>query len=277
MSVVLIDPDGQTLEHGWRLSELRMLSRLDEPVLHDYLCRNMGYALLTIDSNQASLRFNPSLTTGPTLSAIFYSVADLGSRAIRVEWYVNATRYSHVCMDSKRAIDFVAALTEKHANKSSDRFYCRTVTVEDEPEAFRNLRRLFLNHTNNPVNELTIAYLKRRFAGRYVFVKRDRMAGQFVFADVGDGYTGLAESARSISVGKPIDDLYDREYGLFVAGAYREAAETGMPAIKDVDVIIHTHRNKSNALSYCRLILPLPDDMLLGVTVRNRDPIALED
>jgi hypothetical protein len=277
MSVVLIDPDGQTLEHGWRLSELRMLSRLEEPVLHDYLCRNMGYALLAIDASHVSLRFNPGLTTGPTLSAIFYSLADLASRAIRVEWYVSATRYSHVCMDSKQAIDFVASLIEKNAIKVSDRFYCRNITVEDEPEAFRHLRRLFQNYTDNPINELTIAYLRRRFVGRYVFVKRDRMAGQFVFADVGDGYTGLAESARSISIGRPINDLYDREYGLFVVGAYREAAETGIPAIKDVDVIIHTHRNKSNALSYRRLILPLPDDMLLGVTVRNRDPITLDD
>lgn len=276
MSGVLIDPDGQTLEHGWRLAELRMLSRLEEPVLHDYLCRNMGYAVLTLGSNQVSLRLNPSLTTGPTLAAIFYSLADLEVCPIRIEWYVSAIRYSHVCQDSKRAIDFVGSLVDQHANSGGDRFYCRNVTMEEEPEAFRQLRRLFRNHAQNPVNELTVAYLKRRFVGRYVFIKRDRTAGQYVFADVGDGYTGLAESGHCISIGQPIDDLYDREYGLFVAGAYREAAETGLPAINDVDVIIHIHRNKSNALSYRRLILPLPNDILLGVTVRNRDPIALD-
>ncbi len=273
----LFDPDGNVVEEGWRLSELRQLSGLDDAGLIEYLCRNMGYAGITAQPRETTICFNPQIVPAPTLAALLYWLADADANSFKIRSLGPKPAQQHAVADARSALQFVIHLVESCGKSGSERFYRTRLPVDATTlnDQFRNLLSVLHRFATPERSEFFKAYLRQNFAGRFVILSSDPEAGRLLLADAGNGYTGLASKWLRESIGKPIDQLPDRNYWLFVAEAFEATARAGTPTLDDIDAIVRTGAGTSSALSYRRMIVPLRNGTLLGVTVRNRDPIPL--
>lgn len=282
MSVTIIDPDGREVNAGWRLDELRELSGLPDDSLFEYLCRNMGYVLIRKDPDSLSLRLNPAIVSAPSLAAAFYVTAENAEATVNVELLGRGAPQSHVLTGVESAIDFVSQVVKVRSVSESDRFFRQRAPLGEEMEhrQFRQLLEVLGRFKSPETSEFVKAHLRRHFHGRFVILKSNLEADRLLLSDAGNGYTGLSNSGPSNNwandaVGKPVDKLFDQAYWSFVAEAFKETALTGRPTLDDVDAIVLTSPSQSTALSYLRLIVPLSQGSLLGVSVRRREPIVL--
>jgi hypothetical protein len=277
VSVTLIDPAGNELTTGWRLVELRELSGLPDASLYDYLCRNMGYILMRIDPHGLTLRLNPGIVSAPSLAAAFYRIAEYSDSIVKAEILGRGPPQAHTLTDGASAIDFISRIVKLRSASESDRFFRQRAAIgqEMEHDQFRRLVKMLKRYSAPDDSELVKAHLRRHFDGRYVVLKSDPEAGRLLLADAGSGYTGLANHWANEAVGKPVDKLFDKDYWSFVSEAFKETVHAGVPTLDDVDAIVRTSPGQSSALSYRRLIVPLANGRLLGVSVRHRAPIAL--
>lgn len=283
MSVTLIDPDGRKVNAGWRLDELRELSGLPDESLFEYLCRNMGYILIrSRDPQSLALRLNPAIVSAPGLAAAFYITAENADATVKVELLGRGAPQSHVLDGVESAIDFVSQVVKVRSISESDRFFRQRAPLGEEMEhrQFRHLLEVLGRFKTPETSEFVKAHLRRHFHGRFVILKGNPEAGRLLLSDAGQGYTGLSNSGQANywaneAVGKPVDKLFDQAYWSFVSDAFKETAQTGRPTLDDVDAIVLTSPGQSTALSYLRLIVPLSQRSLLGVSVRRREPIVL--
>lgn len=277
MSVTLIDPDGNELTTGWRLNELRELSGLADAPLYDYLCRNMGYVLFRFDPPSLTLRLNPSIVSTSTLAAAFYKTAEYSETPVNAELLGRGPMQFHALSDGASAIDFISRIVKLRSVTDSGRFFRQRAPIgsELENERFRRLIDMLKRFPEPDKNEFVKAHLQRHFDGRYVVMTSNVEAGRLILADAGSGYTGLENHWAKDAIGKPVEKLFDKAYWSFVSDAFEETVRGGVPTLDDIEAVVRTSPGHSTALSYQRLIVPLANDRVLGVSVRSRAPLAL--
>ena len=275
--VMLIDPDGNEVKEGWRLAELRRLSGLADPALLDFLCRSMGYASIFSGPSGATVWINPVILQPTALASLLYWIADSHDPSIVIRVLDRKRSQDHTLADRNAATKFMIHLTERRSKSGADRFFQSRLPIDQafRNDQFRYLLGMLQNFSAPHANEFVTAYLRQHFAGRFAVFKCDRDAGRILLEVAGSGFTGLASDWAKKAIGRPIDQLYDQDYGAFVAEAFAATARSGLPTLDDIDAIVRTSTGTSNALSYRRLIVPLSDGALLGVTLRSRDPIPL--
>ncbi|MFY0615209.1 MAG: hypothetical protein JXQ99_27010 [Hyphomicrobiaceae bacterium] len=277
MSVILIDPDGNELTAGWRLNELRELSGLNDASLYEYLARNMAYIVVGVGPQSLSVRLNPGIVSPPSLAAAFYRTAEFSDLNVDVEFLGRGPPENHTLANGATAIDFISRIVKLRSESASGRFFRQRAPVGQEMahDQFRRLIEMLKRFSTPQDSEFVKAHLRRHFNGRYVVLKCDHEAGRLLLDDAGGGYTGLDSYWANDAVGKPVEKLFDKDYWSFVSEAFQETIHAGVPTLDDVDAVVRTSPGKSSALSYHRLIVPLADGRLLGVSVRHRAPIAL--
>ncbi len=277
MSVSLIDPDGSELTTGWRLNELRELSGLADAPLYDYLCRNMGYVFFRIEPHSLTVRLNPAIVSTSTLAAAFYKTAEYSETPVKAEFLGRGPVQIHALSDGASAIDFISRIVKLRSVTESGRFFRKRAPagLELANGRFKRLLELLKRFPEPDDNDFVKAHLKRHFAGRYVVMNSSVDAGRLILADAGSGYTGLSSQWAKDALGKPVDKLYDRAYWSFVSEAFEETVRSGIPTLDDIEAVVRTSPGQSSALSYQRLIVPLSNGRVLGVSVRSRAPLAL--
>lgn len=275
----LIDPEGTLPVGEHRLAQLREIAGLDDPSLFTFLCRNMGYVEVQVESTAATitLAYNPSAIGGPAAQRLIRWIGDNGGHSYSLHVHRKSGIEVLAFASGADCLAYVANSVDQRRT-GERRFFSRSLDIAS-PAGVRYRQLLFLaaNNRGGELGSFLREVLIRRFQSRYVVVRPDSggPAGTMLrLIEAGDGYTGLGQDWRRTSLGRPINEVHDAAYGAFVLAAFTAVVRSGAPSLNDIDAVVRTPTG-SMLLSYQRLIVPLAGGRLLGVSARNHDPIRL--
>lgn len=276
MSVLLIDDRGEI----WDGQSRRLRQAFDSPYsggeFSDYAVANLGFVALNVYGTSCQIRFRPSIIASDTYRALRDWLRQSCNERIVLTWY-DQTWTSELLRAGPNGLKRLEQLIAGGALAKSTDFLSRLLTnAELNPSS--PLGALIQNWASlsTPSGQHALMHLLQVTLGnRYAILKHDASSGRMIFHELGEGLFSDYNTWRSCAIGAPMEEQPDREYGRWVAAAYRQAFEKQMPMIAEVDAIVRWPHAGRVRMRYKRVIVPLTGasdapKLLGGSLIENR-------
>ena len=276
MSLLLVDDQGEV----WDGQSRKLRHAFDSPYsggeFSEYAVANLGFVALNTYGTSCQVRLRPATVSDRTFRSVCNWLHTSRSERVVLTWldddWTNELLRAGETI-TNRLEELIAGA--KRA-KPSD-FLSRLLSI-DEMAANSPMRELAGNWGNLslPAGQRALfELLEKTLGNRYVVVKQDSSGGRIVFHELGEGLFSNYETWRYCAIGAPMEEQPDRQYGRWVASAYREAAERNQPMIAEVDAIVRWPHAGRVRMRYHRLIVPLQSGsnagrILGGSLINNR-------
>lgn len=253
----LIDDKGAV----WPACSRRLRESFDSPYsggeFVDYAVVNLGFAGVDTYNRACQVRVRPEFVEPETAAALQAWLAQCGLERVVVTWFDGDWRRELMSSPAQAWRRLEHLLTQARPARPGD-FVSRPVG-QHELHARSPLGRIVgqWGYYAVPAGRTALMGLLRQTLGdRYVIVREGR-GGRLVFAEFGSAMFADYDTWRMCAVGAPIEEQPDRDYGRWVADAYRETLARGQPSIADVDAIVRWPHAGRCRMRYKRVIVPL--------------------
>ena len=257
MSLLLIDDQGEI----WDGQSRKLRQSFDSPYsggeFSDYAVTNLGFVALNVYGGSCQVRLRPAVVADRTYRALQVWLDRTRNERIVLtwldsDWQNELQRGGPACL--RRIEDLMAG-----ARRTMPDDYCARLLTVDELPAGSPIREIVSQwpSLSAPSGQRGLMHLLQVALGdRYVAVKQDATSGRIQFTEFGEGLFANYETWRMCAVGAPMEEQPDRQYGRWVAAAYRQAALENRPLIAEVDAIIRWPHAGRTRMRYKRLIVP---------------------
>lgn len=275
MSISLIDDRGEV----WPGESRRLREAFDSPYsggeFVDYAVTNLGFAAISGNGRSMRIRLRPSIVSQSTWATLRRQLLAPQVGRVALTWLDEDWR-DEILRPQLPAITRIEQLLAE-ANGARPGDYLARVLATDELHAASPLGHLVRNwhHYGQPSAQPSLQALLRAMLGDRYVVTRGNSSNRVLFQEFGDGLFPWYETWRTCAVGAPIEEQPDRDYGRWVAAAYREALDADRPMIAEVDAVVRWPHAGRQRLRYTRILVPLhgagdPPTLLGGSLLDNR-------
>jgi hypothetical protein len=257
MSLLLIDDQGEL----WRGDSRQLRVAFDSPYsggeFAEYAVKNLGFVAINVFGASCQARLRPKFATEPAINALLAWLAR--SRLERMVVSTFETEWQSQLVRVADAPELLSQLVSRALMAKPDDFLSKGLDVSaiaNRP-LLRDIVEAWPHIVGQYEYKALLALLRGIFENRFVVVKRPSEAPDLLFHEVGDGLLFSAyETWRSCAIGAPIEEQPDRQFGRWVAGAYKSAATDVAPRIEAVDAIMRWPHAGRSRHRYKRVIFP---------------------
>jgi hypothetical protein len=233
--------------------------------LSDYAIKNLGFVRVQSQPRRVVISMRPSVVAGPTLTGLFYYLADCRFRSIALRQFDDISNSWHYAVLSahESPINQIVTLVENTsaiAVRSS--FLSRRVsfaTITDKSPLQDSIG--YYRDTGGRLKVGQIPNFSTIFARRHMLYKVDEQNARVTLVSIGGSFPKSIQEFLFRAVGTDVRDRPDAMYGAECSKAYLTVARTGEPGCFEVDAISKWqdgddfHRRR-----YRRVIFPFRDD-----------------
>ncbi len=235
-----------------------------------YLIGNLGFVAVTkIAPDAARIQFRPETVSQTSIAAALYLLADMGiERAV----VCHPDKFIEKMFPSlAQTIAYIAEHVVANNHPPSTVFTSMERPLETLANSDEALSSLFTHWIGSKQATTLAGVLPEPLRARFIVI--EPIDERLTITDLGSGFEIFGETWQGHARGLPIEEMPDYDYGRWAQGIYRNALETRLPRLDEVDATIkRPHRNDRIHLRYRRLILPFTTKVhgtpcLLGASV----------
>lgn len=257
-AALLIDDEGRFWSAGDQRLRARLGTSIELASLWPYAIRNLGFIGLGRGAETIRVWLRPATVSPVALTALYYSLADSPVRnSVLSTWQPNGYRdeitgNTHRLMARLRDVN----LARDQAQQQDSPFerYPLDISGIDPRHPISSLHQLWRNAGLRGVTD-TASMCDRLFEGVFT-IAEEQTGGNLMIRDAGFGYKIYSRSHVQKSIGTPIADDPNREYGRFVNNAIRQVLHSQQPLVEFVSARIRGS-DGDYRVSYRRIIAPV--------------------
>lgn len=275
MSVCLIDDRGEV----WPSDSRRLREAFDSPYSDGefvaYAVANLGFAVVSGNGGSMRVRMRPSIVSEATWATVRQRLLAPGVDRVALTWLDEDWR-DEILQPRSPAVGRIERLLADARRARPGDYLARLVPTERLHAAspLGHLVRNWPEFVQPSAQAALRALLCATLGDRYVVTRRNG-SGRVLFQEFGAALYPWYETWRTCAVGAPIEEQPDRDYGHWVAAAYRAALDADRPMIAEVDTVVRWPHAGRQRLRYQRVLVPLhgagdPPMLLGGSLLDNR-------
>jgi hypothetical protein len=252
---VLIDPEG-TIVDADRL--LRRLAGLPNGVaILDYVVETIGLVWLETIERGCRIHLHPKKIQSAMEAALYRTLLEQQPQRVLVSFAIGAGRH-RIYASAAEAIAGIASVLWEQRPQRSSRFASRPIDLATLKE-FPSLQHLLdaYRASDGSVDLLQRQdLLANELQSRFLLVERVGREDTLLIRAIGSGYRAFDMSWSAKSVGMPLDEQPDVDYGTWLSRGYLGVLARKQAQADEVDAIIYRPRYGRRRFTYRRLMLP---------------------
>ena len=267
MRWIVVDQTGRTRGYG---------SEYSANVDHDV--RSLGCVAIGLSADSLILKAVPHQTTGRTFVAASRIIQDQRPARIALLWYASKW-HEELYSSCKAARERLMSLMLNSSD--TQRFHMRGRPITSLPNNHQLVPLIELWRANAGSIDLLASQeaILNHTKSKYLAVKSDRSDGTLKFTNFGPGSYAIYGDKNWMMkcLGQRVQDQPDSEYGYWIAQSYRQAMQSDMPVLNDVDTIVSDPVDGARRrVTYVRLTLPVngADGERLLLSTSCQDPLV---
>ena len=259
MSLFLVDDQGET----WRGDSRQLRIAFDTPFsggeFTEYAVKNLGFVAINVYGASCQIRLRPTFVAQKAYAALLDWLRK--SKIERAVLTVFDTAWRDELLQPKQAIGRLEQIVLGCSTTRHGELLSKTLPAETREcrPLLADLLASWPHLVNNYTTDVLMRLIANAFDQRYVAVKQSNNLGKLVFHQFGEGIFNHYDVWRTCAVGAPLEEQPDRNYGRWIAMAYREATGLETPRQDAVDAIVRcpvaTGRHR---FRYRRVLFPMP-------------------
>ncbi len=262
VNLVLFDDLGT----HWDGGSPRLRNSFGSPVSNDefstYVVKNMGFIAVHGYGRSCEIRLRPSLVSPAAFAALqHYLKSRVFERIVTARYDTDWVYGLHANKDAALA-KIEASLAASLSPRPGD-YLMRPLTKAELPrntpmhQALHSLIENWPTLSKSVHRDGLSNIIKQSLLGRYTVVDSGSDGQNLTFREIGTGFMSYNDDWVARSQGRPVDNLEDAAYGRWAASGYREALQSGLPTLCQVDAIMNTPRLGRARVRYARVLLPV--------------------
>ncbi len=270
---VLIDPEG-TIVDADRLT--RRLEGLPNSVaVLNYVVETIGLVWLETIEKGCRIYLHPQKIQSAMEAALYRTLLEQQPQRVLVSYAIGAGQHK-IYASAAEAIAGIASVLWEQRPQRSSRFASRPVDLATL-KGFPSLQHLLDAYR---ASEGSIDLLQRQdllanvLQSRFLIVERVGREDTLLIRAIGSGYRAFDTNWSAKSVGMPLDEQPDVDYGTWLSRGYLGVLARKKAQAEEVDAIIYRPRYGRRRFTYRRLMLPFAtaDGRQLVLSTSVSDP-----
>jgi hypothetical protein len=271
VALLLIDDQGQIWDGASRTLRASFDSPFSGGEFTDYAVTNLGFIAVNAYGGSCQIKLRPSFVAASATQSLLHWLGSSRIDRIVLSW-LDKDWHHELLRTHETAVTRVRELITAASHTQPNDFLAHEVTAAQLPEntALGILLR-YWERLSEPESRASLMDLMNKALGnRYVLIQKDASTSKMVFREFGGGLFKHYDAWRANGVGVPLENLPDKNYGLWASEAYQKALEDKMPRIHDIDAIVRWPHVGRTRMRYRRVIVPIAsegEDVTLGGSI----------
>lgn len=257
---IMISPEGSIYAPGTEQFFERIGYSNPDFDAGDYVVRNLGFLSISRRSSQRiTLRLRPSMVSVAALNAAIMALSNQEFAQAEIQHF-DQDWTQEVWPNDPALFNHLAALCENGAKPTEPRFAAKPLQLDQlEASTGNPLKPLFQKWrvSASSFDDTTMPFLiGYGLDYRLLVMTADRSGEPLRFQFFGEGFKFYDAKQKANTIGAPIDQQPDADYGRWLADQYGRVAESGEPCLDYVTACIRSGEAPGRRSRYERLLLP---------------------
>lgn len=228
-----------------------------------FAVKNLGFIKFqTVDDLIIEIELHPRNVELPALLSVQQQLLSSQVKLFRIK-YLDMAWHSEIMCSSERAIARLAELCSPELiPQANEKFIVETrdyrTLFDDQENPFRPmLQKWRMSFAQFDSSVISLA-IQHQLLSRMAIVGVRPPHTDPVFRFIGDGFRWLEHDHQLHVIGQKVEDLPDKDYGMWVSEFYKSVAITGQPRADCVTAQMHPwpRMHQTYTTRYERLLLP---------------------
>jgi hypothetical protein len=252
---VLIDPEGTIVDADWFTRRLEGLP--NSVAVLNYVVETIGLVWFETIEKGCRIYLHPKKIQPAMEAALYRTLLEQQPQRVLVSYAIGAGQHK-IYASAAEAIAGIASVLWEQRPQRSSRFASRPVDLATL-KGFPSLQHLLDAYR---ASEGSIDLLQQQdllaneLQSRFLIVERVGREDTLLVRAVGSGYRAFDTNWSAKSVGMPLDEQPDVDYGTWLARGYLGVLARKQAQTEEVDAIIYRPRYGRRRFTYRRLMLP---------------------